>query len=68
MSENNELNWRKSTFSGGSANCVEVADTPDGGVLVRDTKQNGKGPILGFAPEEWDAFTADIVGGRFDQA
>ena len=40
--------WRKSTFSDSAAHCVEVADLPDGGRLVRDTKDSGSGPDLRY--------------------
>ncbi|MFE4829871.1 DUF397 domain-containing protein [Streptomyces sp. NPDC056672] len=30
--------WRKSSYSGGSGNCVEVALDPPGQVRVRDSK------------------------------
>lgn len=53
-------NWRKSTYSDGNGgNCVEAADTP-GAVLVRDTKNNGAGPVLRFGPGAWLTFTARL--------
>jgi hypothetical protein len=52
--------WRKSSFSGNNGgDCIEAATVP-GTVLVRDTKNNGTGPVLGFAPEAWAAFTASL--------
>jgi hypothetical protein len=45
--------WRKSSYSnenGGA--CVEVADLPDGGRAVRDSKDHGRGPILRFIAGE----------------
>jgi hypothetical protein len=49
----NGNNWRKSTYSGGQGdNCVEVASTP-GHVAVRDTKDNGNGPVLRVSPADW---------------
>jgi hypothetical protein len=60
------INWHKSTYSGGNGgNCVEVAHTP-AGVLVRDTKQHGAGPVLDFTPAEWRAFIAGVRDGEFD--
>jgi len=51
--------WRKSSFSGSNGgNCVEVAATDH--VMVRDTKDNGTGPALGFTPVAWTAFTDTI--------
>jgi hypothetical protein len=48
--------WRTSSFSGSNGgNCLESASVP-GAVLVRDTKDNGTGPVLRFAPTAWTAF------------
>jgi len=59
--------WRKSSYSNGSGGeCVEVADLPDGGRLVRDTKDSGRGPILGFTEAEWRAFVLGVKDGEFD--
>lgn len=53
-------NWRKSTFSDGNGGqCLEAADTP-GAVLVRDTKDNGHGPVLTVTPAAWHRFTARL--------
>jgi hypothetical protein len=59
--------WRKSSYSnenGGA--CVEVADLPDGGRAVRDTKDHGRGPILRFTAGEWRAFVLGVKDGEFD--
>jgi hypothetical protein len=47
--------WRKSSFSGSQAQCVEVADTARV-VLVRDTT-NREGGTLAFTAGVWQAFT-----------
>jgi hypothetical protein len=61
------LAWRKSTRSGGQgANCVEVAELPDGGVAVRDSK-DPDGPKLTFTPAEWQAFIGGVKDGEFDR-
>jgi hypothetical protein len=61
--------WRKSTHSGGGGGCVEVAinltDTT-GFVHVRDTKDNGNGPILTIPADAWRAFTGAIRAGGYD--
>jgi len=31
-------------------------------VLVRDTTQHGRGPVLRVTPADWDRFTASIKG------
>jgi hypothetical protein len=52
--------WRKSSFSGnGGGSCVEVGEARRG-VLVRDTTQDGTGPVLRFTPAAWRRF-ADRV-------
>jgi len=50
--------WRKSTHSTNTGQCVEVA--ADGGVLVRDTTEDGTGPVLSIAPAAWTAFLTTI--------
>jgi len=51
--------WRKSTHSSSDGgNCVEVAD--GGGIMVRDTKDNGTGPALAFTASAWSRFVASI--------
>jgi Domain of unknown function (DUF397) len=58
--------WRTSSYSGPYGNCVEVADLPDGGRAVRDTKDRGEGPVLLFTSSEWRAFVAGVKAGEFD--
>jgi Domain of unknown function (DUF397) len=50
-------NWRKSSYSSGNGgNCVETAS--DGRMIaVRDTKNDGNGPVLSFSLDAWAAFT-----------
>lgn len=48
-----EPHWHKSSYSGGSGSCVEVAEGED--VLVRDTQNRTLGHI-GYTPEAWTAF------------
>jgi len=55
-----EARWRKSSYSGnGGGTCVEVGEGRHG-VLVRDTKQYGVGPVLRFAPAVWRRFAAQV--------
>lgn len=55
-----EARWRKSSYSGnGGGTCVEVGEGRHS-VLVRDTKQNGAGPILRFPPAVWSRFAAQV--------
>jgi hypothetical protein len=59
--------WRKASFSGnGGASCVEVGQARDGMILVRDTKNRGRGPVHRYSPEEWHAFITGVRNGEFD--
>ena len=51
--------WRKSSYSGGATNCVEVAGGLAPVVAVRDSK-NPAGVALPFAVGAWDTFTATL--------
>jgi len=57
-------NWRTSTYSGPSGDCVEVAELPAGGWAVRDSK-NPTGPVLIIASSAWAAFTTGVRAGEF---
>lgn len=58
--EDTDLKWRKASYSSnGGGNCVEVGRARPG-VLVRDTKQNGTGPVLRFSPAAWRKFTGQV--------
>jgi Domain of unknown function (DUF397) len=49
--------WRKSSYSGnGGQNCVEAGHVA-AAVLVRDTKDNERGPVLRVTPSDWHRFT-----------
>ena len=55
-------NWRKSSYSGGSGGeCVEAC-TAAGMILVRDTKNNGEGPVLRVSAIDWKRLTTAIKG------
>lgn len=57
--------WRTSSFSGAQGgNCVEVGQA-GGVVLVRDTKDNGRGPVHRFTAARWRAFAAAVRDGEF---
>ncbi|MFI5490968.1 DUF397 domain-containing protein [Actinoplanes sp. NPDC051859] len=58
--------WRKSTRSGSTGDCVEVADDLSGVVAVRDSKDPA-GPALVFTPEVWSSFVGGAKGGEFDR-
>ena len=50
--------WRKSSYSdNGGSGCVEAGQAL-GTVLIRDTTQRGRGPVLRVSAETWRAFIA----------
>ncbi|MDT0318423.1 DUF397 domain-containing protein [Streptomyces millisiae] len=57
--------WRRSSYSGGNGNCVEVAQLTHDGQVVRDSK-NPSGPTLRFDDTGWAAFLASTGRGEFD--
>jgi hypothetical protein len=62
MTDNITGCWRKSSYSGSSGDCIEVAPTPDG-AAVRDSKDSAS-PVLRFTAGEWAAFIGAIKTGR----
>ena len=60
-----DIQWRKSTASGPSGNCVEVADLADGEVAVRNSR-HPSGPVLVYTRAEIAAFIEGVRGGEFD--
>jgi hypothetical protein len=51
--------WRKASYSDNGGNCVEVSEARRG-VLVRDTKDHGHGPVLRFSPDAWRRFAGRV--------
>ena len=51
---------------GSGGNCVEVAQLPNGGRALRDSK-DPDGHILFFTLVEWDAFIIGVKRGEFDK-
>lgn len=58
--------WRTSSRSGGSGQCVETALNLPGIVAVRDSK-DPHGPALIFQPATWSSFTLAVRAGDFDR-
>ncbi len=55
-----QTRWRKSTYSSnGGASCIEVGQATRL-IAVRDTKQNGTGPVLRFTPAAWRRFADQV--------
>jgi hypothetical protein len=59
-----ELVWRKSSRSGRTDECVEVAGT-EGSTAVRDSK-NPRGAQLRVPAGRWRAFLARLKDGHYD--
>jgi Domain of unknown function (DUF397) len=57
--------WRKSARSSAQGNCVELAQLPDAGVAVRNSRDPG-GPALVFTDAELEAFLGGVKDGDFD--
>ncbi len=67
MSDGKFTGWRTSSYSGDGNSCVELAATrPKGSgsrpaaVGVRDTKRNGRGPVLEFSAQAWREFLSRV--------
>jgi len=57
-----DVPFRKSSFSEGGGECVEVAAVE--GIAVRDSK-DPDGPTLWFTVQEWTAFVLGVLAGEF---
>ncbi len=57
--------WQKSRRSNPSGNCVELAQLPDGGIAVRNSR-DPDGPALIYTREEIVAFLLGARDGDFD--
>ncbi|MEV4731887.1 DUF397 domain-containing protein [Saccharopolyspora sp. NPDC049426] len=53
--------WFKSTFSNPAQDCVEVK-AHRGLVHVRDTKDQGSGPVITVEAKHWPGFIAEVLG------
>ncbi|WP_214109323.1 DUF397 domain-containing protein [Acrocarpospora catenulata] len=57
--------WRKSLYSNSTGNCVELAELPDGGVAVRNSRFP-EGPALIYTRDEIRALVLGVKDGEFD--
>lgn len=51
--------WRKSSHSNSTGECVEAGQAP-GTVLVRDTKDQAAGLVLRLSPDDWRRLTTTL--------
>ena len=57
------VTWRKSRFSGGNGNCVEVGVLDNGQVAIRDSK-DPHGPALVYSVDAVASFVTKANGFR----
>lgn len=60
-----EGKWRKSSYSDGASNCVELI-RDERGLLARDSKAP-LGGMLSFADTGAESFLTAVKAGRFDR-
>lgn len=65
MNDRSSREWRKSSYSGNSGNCVEVCADYAGTVAVRDSK-SASGPELAVSRGAWAEFARAIKRNEFD--
>jgi hypothetical protein len=58
--------WRKSSYSQGQNDCVEVSYGVAGWVGIRDSKLGAGGPILAVPLAQWRALLAAVHAGELD--
>ncbi|MET9657336.1 DUF397 domain-containing protein [Streptomyces sp. NPDC006510] len=59
-----QLTWRKSSYSSGNGQCLEVCDGVRNVTPVRDSK-NDHGPFLVFRAGSWSAFLTAVKADTF---
>jgi hypothetical protein len=58
--------WRKSSYSGDGNSCIELGAARPGAshvsptIGVRDSKRDGRGPVLQFSPSAWREFLSRV--------
>ncbi len=55
--------WRKSSYSKGANDCMEITTAVPGWVGVRDSKLGASSPLLPFSTAQWTAFLEDVLAG-----
>jgi len=57
-----QMNWKKSSYSTAQGNCVEVSPVREG-IAVRDSKIR-MGPVLRFSADVWQPFVSNVKAGQ----
>jgi Domain of unknown function (DUF397) len=57
--------WRKSSVCADGDSCVEVAHA-GGRVSIRDSKDDGKGPVLVLGDHQWRTFITCVRAGQYN--
>lgn len=60
-----QVQWRKSSYSGGDNNCLELAEAPSR-IAVRDSKTPDR-PALFFDRAAFRKFVSSVKAGEFDR-
>jgi hypothetical protein len=60
------IGWRKSSYSEGANNCVEVTTELPDWVGVRDSKLGTASPVLAYPLPQWRAMLAAAQAGDLD--
>jgi hypothetical protein len=58
-----DAQWRKSSFSAGENDCVEIAVLSCGARAVRDSKHPER-ESLRYTATEWEAFRQGVISGE----
>jgi hypothetical protein len=58
--------WRKSSWSGASGDCIEVASLARATIHIRDSK-DPSGAVLSFSASEWSVFINSLHNGQLDR-
>jgi hypothetical protein len=59
------LAWGRGSLSKNNGKCVQIAELPEGGIAVRNSK-NSEGADLRLTADEWNDFLARAKNGEFD--
>lgn len=64
MQQDPKLVWRKSSYSSGNGQCIEVSESLPGLIPVRDSKDPA-GSRLVFEADTWMSFVSAVQAGDF---